>query len=266
MRSHTLWKSLVIPLALCVPSGAIAGDGVGEINEACAVSTGCFPGDTPGYPVTITQSGSYRLTGSLTPSGLSANTDMVSISATDVTLDLNGFEIVHIQSCTNDPPTSCTLSGTGRGIAGGNHVTLRDGVVRNAVSHGIELGWFGSISGVRVSGCGGSGVVVANHSRIDDAIVASNLGGGVFAFQQISVKRSVISRNNGSGFSSVFGRNSLLENVINENVSLGLSLFSSDGYGLNHLSFNSGSGGGTGGQVSGGLNLGQNVCNAALCP
>ena len=36
-----------------------------EINQACALSTGCFSGDTAGFPVTIdgTAGPSYRLTG-----------------------------------------------------------------------------------------------------------------------------------------------------------------------------------------------------------
>jgi hypothetical protein len=55
------WQSLPSsPLYLI-----FASDGQLEINQACAVNTGCFPGDDPGFPVTITQPGSYRLTGNL---------------------------------------------------------------------------------------------------------------------------------------------------------------------------------------------------------
>ena len=38
---------------------AIASDGVLEINQTCAVQTGCFSGDVAGFPVTISTSGSY---------------------------------------------------------------------------------------------------------------------------------------------------------------------------------------------------------------
>lgn len=37
---------------------ASASDGVLEINQTCAIQTGCFAGDTAGLPVTISASGS----------------------------------------------------------------------------------------------------------------------------------------------------------------------------------------------------------------
>ena len=51
-----------IPLALSalllawgagIAPTAVADDGVAEINQTCATMTGCFSGDTPGWPVTI---------------------------------------------------------------------------------------------------------------------------------------------------------------------------------------------------------------------
>ena len=49
---------------LLLATSSWAGDGVLEINQACAVETGCMPGDTAGFPVAILTSGSYRLTSS----------------------------------------------------------------------------------------------------------------------------------------------------------------------------------------------------------
>src|SRR5581483_7661707 len=45
---------------------ARAVDGVIEINHARALAGGVTASDLPGYPITIDQSGSYRLTGNLT--------------------------------------------------------------------------------------------------------------------------------------------------------------------------------------------------------
>ena len=42
----------LLALAL-MASPALAVDGVLEINQTCAVLTGCFAGDIPGFPVTI---------------------------------------------------------------------------------------------------------------------------------------------------------------------------------------------------------------------
>jgi hypothetical protein len=226
MRSPGSIVLCSLPLLWILATPALATDGVLEINETCAIQTGCFAGDTAGFPVTITESGSYRLTGNLTPAGLSANSDMIQINASYVRLDLNGFEVVHLQSCNGDPPTSCNISGGGTAIDGqsAQHVAVLNGVVRNGVANGIDLG-----------------------------------------FQITTLKRNVIDRNGGQGFTSLFGRNTLVENMVSQNALVGLELLSTDGYALNHFFNNSGNAVGVAGQVTGGINLGQNVCNSGLC-
>ena len=104
-----LLTSLAV-LLLAAP--ALATDGVLEINQTCAVPTGCFPGDTPGFPVTITSTssvagaGSFRLTSNLTTTDL--NVDGIFISSSRITLDFNGFSL--------RPPSGS--SGTGNGVSG----------------------------------------------------------------------------------------------------------------------------------------------------
>ena len=39
-----------------------ATDGAVELNQTCAVQTGCLADDAAGFPVTIATPGSYRLT------------------------------------------------------------------------------------------------------------------------------------------------------------------------------------------------------------
>ena len=70
---------------------ANASDGVLEINQTCAVQTGCFPGDTAGFPVTITEADrrSYRLTSDLVVP-LPSNTGIY-LHISSATLDLGGF-------------------------------------------------------------------------------------------------------------------------------------------------------------------------------
>ena len=77
---------------------AHAVDGVIEINHISALAGNVTPGDTAGYPVTISEPGSYRLTGISSP-----QTDLnnvIEIDANSVTLDLNGFSILGGQICT----------------------------------------------------------------------------------------------------------------------------------------------------------------------
>jgi hypothetical protein len=66
-----------------------AVDGVVLINQSQALAGNITPGDAPGFPVTISQSGSYRLTGNLIIPD--ANTTAIQITAENVTLDLNGL-------------------------------------------------------------------------------------------------------------------------------------------------------------------------------
>lgn len=59
----------LLTLIVTFATPAFAVDGVLEINQTCAVQTGCFSGDTPGFPVTINATGSYRLTSNLNHGG-----------------------------------------------------------------------------------------------------------------------------------------------------------------------------------------------------
>ena len=73
----------LLPIALLAAAyAASASEGALEINQTCALQTGCFAGDTPGLPVTLTQPGSYRLTSNL--SQALATTNVLQISANDV--------------------------------------------------------------------------------------------------------------------------------------------------------------------------------------
>ena len=70
---------LILLLFLTLTAPALASDGVIEINQTCAVQTGCIDnsggiGDTPGFPVTIEIPGSYVLTSNLVVSEKVADT------------------------------------------------------------------------------------------------------------------------------------------------------------------------------------------------
>ena len=91
------FSSLFCVLSLVWGTSAFAVDGVVEINQVCAVNTGCFSGDAAGFPVTIESSGSYILTSSLETS-LTSNA--IEVTATDVDIDLNGFKLLGPATCT----------------------------------------------------------------------------------------------------------------------------------------------------------------------
>jgi hypothetical protein len=69
---------------------AQAVDGVLEINQTCAVNTGCFAGDTAGFPITINTQGSYVLTSNLDLPDV--NTTGIEVTVGIVTIDMNGMQ------------------------------------------------------------------------------------------------------------------------------------------------------------------------------
>ena len=65
-------------------------DGVVLINQAKALAGNVTPGDAPGFPVTLSRRGSYRLSGNLR---VARDTNGLEVAAEDITIDLNGFTI-----------------------------------------------------------------------------------------------------------------------------------------------------------------------------
>ncbi len=107
MRTYLLPLYALLLLALAGP--ALAVDGVIEINDAAAQAGDVTSGDLAGYPVTLSQTGSYRLTGDLGVSG--TNINVVEITSDNVTLDLNGFTIRCLYVF-----TPCVGNGSGVGV------------------------------------------------------------------------------------------------------------------------------------------------------
>ena len=126
--------AIAIGVSIVFSAGAArAGDGRLEINQSC-VATGCFPGDAPGFPIETQSGSSYVLTSSLAVPD--ANTRGVTLAESAV-LDLNGFSIVGVTTCTGTPVTSCTPVGTGDGVYANDMATIRNGKVSKVGHYGI---------------------------------------------------------------------------------------------------------------------------------
>jgi hypothetical protein len=94
LLNHSIAACAVISLLLSADT--IASEGVIEINQAAALAGGITPSDAPGFPVTLDQPGSYRLTGNLDFTTISEDPFGVTgivITAEDVSLDLGGFSV-----------------------------------------------------------------------------------------------------------------------------------------------------------------------------
>ena len=146
-------RSILTLLFLTLATPAFASDGVLEINQACALQTGCFEGDDPGFPVTIIKPGSYRLTSSLDLSAEGVNVSGVAVSAPAVTIDLRGFQIAGPTSCSGSGTSiSCNPSSTVVGSAGVQFtIAATAGVVQNGIVRGMtNFGILSQATGLRV--------------------------------------------------------------------------------------------------------------------
>ncbi len=210
--------SLSCLLALGVPAPGYAVDGVLEINQTCAVQTGCFSGDDPGFPVTIVTPGSYRLTGNLTVPD--ENTGAIVVQASRSTVDLGGFGILGPNNCSANPPNFnvCTANGTGIGIdaSAAALVEVRNGSVAGMGFHGVDLFSLGVASGLRVADNGGDGIRVGLSGRADGNLVLENFAFGISVGTAGRAAHNVGFRNGDAGISTAGGA-TVLRNTMSEN-------------------------------------------------
>jgi len=220
-----------------------------QINQAAALAGGVTACDAPGFPVTLCDSGSYALTSNLTVSSGSG----IVVEANDVYLDLNGF----------------TIKGgltSGNGIAA-NGFRYRTTVINGSViefATGLSLWQEACVRNVKVSSNNGNGIDFISGSILD-CLVMNNGGWGIRAlFSDMGVIRgNTVSWNLGGGIKqqSTLG-GLILDNQISFNVGgPGLELDAATAYGNNNLNANGGSA-----QVTGGVQIGVNLCNGAACP
>ncbi len=208
---------------------ARAEEGIREIDQTCATTGGCGPGDAAGFPVTITTSGSYRLTSNLTlPNEL---LDAIFISASGVRIDLDGFAIVGPVVCSGTL-ISCTPAGTGTGVEASstrNDVRVENGSI-TGMGTGISLPGAGiHVARVRVSSNRLTGISVGSAARISESIVFRNGGVGIAVGRGSSVTRSAISRNGLTGLSlfATVATGGLVasENSIHDNQGSGIAAY-----------------------------------------
>lgn len=225
--------------ALALSSGAAGAADFIAIDQNKALAGSVTPGDTPGFPVTLSRPGTYKLMSNLTvPPGK----DGILVYSQNVTLDLNGFSIVGPITCTGSGAArTCPGAGPnlGSGIQPANnwYLRVRNGTVRGFASYGTTDLAMGSVledmtvrdnglDGVRswdpdvtvlrsiVTGNGGAGMVFVQPPRLEDTIVTNNGGVGIqirsgegvdYPAMGGQLKRLLIARNGSYGLEILLG-------------------------------------------------------------
>jgi hypothetical protein len=181
-------------LLLFAAAPALAVDGVREINQVCAETTGCFTGDSAGFPVTVTAPGSYRLTGNLQIPD--ANTHGIQVSTSDVSIDLNGYRVGGPVGCSLISPVVCSSSGSGRGITvdvdSNLRLAVRNGTVAGAGNAGVFVGQFGVVENVRAASNAGDGIRTGGQSRVERCNASANGGRGIAVLSNSIVESSQV--------------------------------------------------------------------------
>jgi hypothetical protein len=184
--------------------GVPVGDGVVRIDQSRALAGGVTPADTPGFPVTISQPGSYRLTGNLTLPDL--NTTAIQIIANSVTLDLNGFSIIGPAVC----PAACPPAGTGTGIEATSGVSGIPPTGPRAIR----------VLNGSVRGVGLFGILLRGDDSVVERVTAnSNAGVGIVAG---SVFQSTSTQNGCFGIIANIVRDSTSSENVGDGIILGV--------------------------------------------
>jgi hypothetical protein len=221
-----------IAVVLVLAGPALAVDGVIEINQARAVAGNVTAGDGPGFPVQISAQGSYRLTSDLI---VTPGQDGIDVTASFVTIDLNGFNIVGGAGGVTDGIS--IQSGTSVGVRNGNILGFtRDGVFSNGGTNYVR------VTDVRAIGYGTIGIDLQGVGGVIDG--CTTLDGN-------------------TGMRVIDGR--VVNSIARGNTSFALVLVGGSGYSGNV--FNGNNGGNVNAQASGGFQLGTNICGGdTVCP
>jgi len=143
--------TLILTAALLAASAASAQI---TIDQNRALAGNVTPGDAPGFPVTLSAPGSYKLTGNLT---VPAETKGIVITGEGVTLDLNGFTIKGPSSCTRDLNTravACSyvsVASVGIDASDSDSVEVRNGSIRGFGGVGVVPGRLGHYDHLRIT-------------------------------------------------------------------------------------------------------------------
>ena len=180
-------RSLIVCLLLAgIPWVAGARDGAIEINQARALAGGVTPDDAAGFPVTISEPGSYVLTSNLVPPA--GGSGAIDVQAQGVDLHLNGFAL--LGPCASDcGPTGMT------------------GITSSQPGLRIERGLIRDFPG--------TGILASHQAHVQDVIVARNSGLGVDLGSASTVRRVISLENGGDGINTdaaVVEHNVVLDN------------------------------------------------------
>ena len=173
------------------------------------------PASAAGFPIVISQPGSYYLATNITGVAPKAG---ISIQSSGVTLDLNGFQLIGV-------------GGSLSGITVPNfvsNVSVRNGVVRSWGGTGIEAGVVtgGMFTDLQVTNNGNHGLVVGSANLVSNVEARVHPGSGIFMANVGAgglIINSVASFN-GYGVTLLGNNVTIRDSVLNNNTVAGVDI------------------------------------------
>jgi len=254
--------ALAAPAFAGPPGSGSSGSSSGPvlIDQAKAEAGGVTAGDAAGFPVTISQPGSYRLMSNLIVAD--ANVSAIQITADGVTLDLNGYTLQGPVVCTNGSPASIsctpgTASGSGVYAYAKNDVAVRNGNIRG-FGVGVTAGQFGRYEQLNIAHIRGSGISSSEGNQLTGNVVRIVGGDGIAGYGDFRDNHVYMVRLHGinSGNGSL-----IIGNRVNQVGYYGIKAveFSAAALAQNVVQ------GAGHGALFGGTKIGGNFCDGLLC-
>jgi parallel beta-helix repeat protein len=256
MKPHTLKFAapvLIVTLS-AAPVWLIAGDlnppagpiaptmkTLTEVEPRIAINATNTPGDADSV-FKITQPGSYYLTGNV--QGVAGKTG-IEVTASHVTIDLRGFELVGVAGSLAGIDINFVLFG----------VTIKDGTIRGWGSDGIKGNMSGAdhfvnleitaitgygiivnsgtiIDHCRISACSLDGIGTSNNVVIQNTVATGNSGSGISAGTSSTVTNCQTQSNGGAGIVVVGGKGAV--SYCNATLNNGIGIDGRDGATISH--------------------------------
>ncbi len=183
---------------LTPPAGPVASSGktLTEVEPRIAINFANTPGDNDTSPSTfkITQPGSYYLTGNIL--GF-AGKHGIEITASGVTLDLNGFELIGFPAMGDFDAVSTTAPNL-------TNIAVRNGSARSWGGQGINLrnASNSAVNDIRVSSNAGYGIWTNNNCSITNCSASSNVGYGIQSGSNCTITNCTANNNTIDGIST----------------------------------------------------------------
>ena len=245
MRFKASSFALLLAAMLAFAASAGAVDGTIEINQAKVMAGSGFPF------IISTPNSSYRLTGSLS---VPAGVDGIDVTASNVTIDLNGFSIT--------APGNPGVTITGINASFQSDVTVENGTA-TGFAVGIQVGSVGIVRNMHAD-ANGAGISVGNNSVVAGCTANNStiLGAwGIICSGGSAISGNTTNANNFYGIKCNGSGCLISGNTANSNGNEGI--FANDsttGYGGNVLIANGVL------PASGGTSMKNNVCTSGgLC-